>query len=115
MSAFICTDKHIYAIACAIYPQNPALAQALADKLKGINIDSVNYYRYNEKTRKTKCKPIPGGLLLNTDDIAKLMQSWAYQSCENPENIDFQAYRAFLYGWFESAGANPNNGKYWTI
>jgi hypothetical protein len=114
MSAFICTDKHIYAIACAVYPQNPAMAQALADKLKAVNIDSVNY-RYNEKTPKRKCKPIPGGLLLSADDIAKLIDCWDYQACENTESLDYRMCQALLEYWVKRTGANPHNGKYWTI
>ena len=44
MSAFICTDRHIATIATAYAALVPSInAQALADELKAINIESVNF------------------------------------------------------------------------
>lgn len=52
MSAFILSDRHISTIAIYINSLNDLIdTQELANKLKSINIDSVDY-RYDEKTRK---------------------------------------------------------------
>jgi hypothetical protein len=110
MSAFICSDLHIATVAQFVAPDN---AQNLADKLKQINIASVNY-RYNEKTRTTKCKmQIKDGLTI--DDVAKLIDCLDYQSCENPHSIDYRVYSGFLYSWVTANRANADNGKFWSV
>lgn len=113
MSAFICSDSHIATIAAAVFPQDAEFAQDFADKLKTINIDSVNY-RYRESTRKTKCK-LSGGMLLNPADIAGLIKCWMYQSCENPANIDFVVYAGFLKTWIKDKGVENAHSDYWSI
>lgn len=99
MSAFILSDKHFSAIAYYIGNITDIDPQIIADKLKAINIDSVNF-RYNEKTRKTKCK------LCSVDytkfDIIRLIQCWSYQSCENGLNLDFLMMDNYLLSFFDN-------------
>lgn len=117
MSAFICSDLHFSAIAYYIEGLNPAVnAQELANRLKSINIDSVNY-RYKEKTRKTKCKLQRDNRQLTIADVIRLIQCWSYQSCENGESIDFLTIDAFLLSHFENdelEGAKYQSDK-WNI
>lgn len=81
MSAFILSDKHISTIARLLMPENDV--QAFANMLKGINIASVNC-RYDEKTRKSKCKLVTLDDCLNVTmgELCRLIQCWNYQSCE---------------------------------
>ncbi len=100
MSAFICSDKHFSIIAYYIEGSNPSInPQELADKLKSINIQSVNY-RYNEKTKKTKCKLTRDNINYSTSDIIRLIQCWNYQSCEKGDNMDYLIISAFLDSFF---------------
>lgn len=102
MSAFICSDLHFSIIAYAIEGLNPSVnAQGLADKLKSINIESFNY-RYNEKTRKTRCKLKHDGRNYSTADIIRLIQCWSYQSCEDGHSLDFLTMDSFLLSHFEN-------------
>lgn len=102
MSAFICSDLHFSAIAYAIEGLNPAVnPQELADKLKVINIDSVDY-RYNEKTRKTKCKLTRDKNSYSAADVIRLVQCWSYQSCENRSSLDYLTMDAFLFSHFDN-------------
>lgn len=75
--------------------------QELANKLKSINIDSVNY-RYNEKTRKTKCKLSHTGDNYSKSDIIRLIQCWSYQSCENGLSLDFLMMDTYLLSFFDA-------------
>lgn len=114
MSAFICSDLHIATIAKHVSDYFKLDCQELADKLKAINIQSVNY-RYNEKTRKTKCNiGIKSNILLTLDDVAKLIDSFNYQACEEL-TPDFKAYSIMLETWINESGAQSKNGKHWTI
>jgi hypothetical protein len=111
MSAFICSDMHISTIAHFIAPAN---AQNLANKLKEINIKSVNY-RYGEKSRITKCKFNPK-LDVNNYDISKLIESWIYQCCEDDSNIEFHAFTAYLQNWQKMHKVTEYSiGRFWTI
>ena len=110
MSAFVCSDLHIATIAEHVAPDN---ARNLANKLKQINVESVNY-RYDEKTRPTKCK-MYFREDLTIDDVAKLIACWDYQSCENPNSIDYQVYAKYLHNWVIANGANVDNGKFWSV
>lgn len=119
MSAFICSDLHFSTIAIYIHHLNDNIGiQELADKLKSINIDSVNY-RYNEKTRKTKCKIINNfnNVRYTKYDIIRLIQCWDYQSCEKGDNLDYLIISAFLYSFFQNE--DIENAKYesdkWSI
>lgn len=95
MSAFLCSDYHIATMAKYIASLHGAIdAQILANKLKKINIDSVNY-RYNEKSRVVKCK-MDKIMAIGANDFAALFDCWDYQSCENQGNIDYQIMRGFL-------------------
>lgn len=97
MSAFILTDKHFSVIAYYIGNITNINPQIIADKLKSININSVNY-RYNEKTRKTKCKLMHSGNNYTVFDIIQLIKCWHYQSCEDNNNLDFR----MMYQWLIS-------------
>lgn len=102
MSAFILSDLHFSTIAIYIHHLNDNVGiQELANKLKSINIDSVNY-RYNENTRKSKCKIINNyeHVKYTKYDIIRLIQCWDYQSCEKADNFDYQVIKAFLYNHF---------------
>ena len=78
MSAWIATDKHIASIAVTFFP--PENAQQMANDMKRANIDSVNY-RYDEKTRRTKCS-LKNAEKLSLPDLYSLTSSLDYQSCE---------------------------------
>jgi hypothetical protein len=101
MSAFILSDLHFSTIAYYLEGYNENLnPQELANKLKSINIESVNY-RYDEKTRKTKCKLTRDSQMQYTvSDIIRLIDCWDYQSCENPNNIEYHIMKGFLYSHF---------------
>lgn len=96
MSAFICSDLHFSAIAYACAP-TPDHVQAFADRLKRINIESVNH-RYGEKTRVTKCRlaPLPEVAAFSTSDVIRLAACWDYQSCEKGGSLDHALMAAFL-------------------
>lgn len=95
MSAFLCSDYHIATMAKYVASLHGAIdAQVLANKLKKINIDSVNY-RYNEKSRAVRCK-MDKTMEIGANDFAALFACWDYQACENPANIDYQIMRGFL-------------------
>ena len=94
MSSFVLTDRHLSVIANVV-AQKATDIQAIADKLKAINIDSVNY-RYDEKTRKTKVKLVDvSGHNFNSADLYSLINCWGYQSC-NGESLDYRIMLAFL-------------------
>lgn len=102
MSAFICSDLHFSTIAIYIHHLNDNIdIQYLANKLKSINIDSINY-RYNENTRKSKCKIINdfNTVRYTKYDIIRLIQCWDYQSCEKGDNQEYHIIKAFLNLYF---------------
>jgi hypothetical protein len=99
MSAYIMSDFELYSIAATIYPDDNILSHALANKLKSINIRSVNY-RYNDKTRVTKCKADNPAILPN-DVFKQYIDCWEYQSCENQLDIDFHVMLGFLKGYIK--------------
>ena len=116
MSAFILTDKHFSAIACAVWP---SMAQAFANKLKAINTDSVNY-RYGEKTRKTRVKLDVSVKNYNLAVICKLIDCWDYQSCEDGGSIDYFMMKYYLYEWAFKAKKSREYDEtaaigFWTI
>jgi hypothetical protein len=101
MSAFILSDKHFSVIAYYIGNLTDIDPQIIADKLKAINIESVNY-RYKEKTPKRKCKLMHTGDNYSTADIIRLIRCWSYQSCENGLSLDYQTMDVFLLSFFET-------------
>ena len=116
MSAFILTDKHFSAIALAVMPDN---AQAFANKLKAINVESVNY-RYGEKTRKTRVKLDVSAKGYNPSIICKLIDCWDYQSCEDGGSIAYLTMKAYLHEWVASAKKSRDYDEtagigFWTI
>ena len=85
MSAFQCTDRHIATIATAYVTLLPGLnAQALADELKALNIQSVNY-RYRESTPIEPCALGDTAPDLSFPDLVALCECLDYQSCELPD------------------------------
>lgn len=112
MSCFIVSDKHFQIIAEYIAHNTGIQAQIIADKLKRINIESVNF-RYNEKNRFSKVK-------FNSDftfkdynqfDIIRLIQCWSYQSCENGLSLDFLMMDAYLLSFFDNDEIELSNSK----
>lgn len=102
MSAFILSDLHFSTIAIYIHHLNDNIGiQELANKLKSINIESVNY-RYKENTRKSKCKIINNydNVRYSKYDIIQLIKCWDYQSCEKPDNFEYRVIRVFLLNHF---------------
>jgi hypothetical protein len=118
MSCFICSDAHFSTIAKAVFPESTysdsaQLAQTLANTLKRINIESFNT-RYGEKIRVTKCS-MKKARSLDVHNIAKLIQSWSYQSCENAISVDFPAYVALLDQFVTESKGDSKLGEFWSI
>jgi hypothetical protein len=117
MSAFILSDLHFSVIAKYVNKVTNIDTQIIADKLKSINIESVNH-RYNEKTRKTKCKIQQyNDFKYSTYDTIRLIECWQYQSCENTDNLDYRMMYQFLISLFSDTQieyANTNS-KLWSI
>ena len=126
MSAFILSDKHFQIIADYIVSiisnksegrVNLSL-QDFANKLKKINIDSVNF-RYNEKTRfsKVKLNPEFSFIRYNKSDIIRLIQCWIYQSCENESHIEYQIMKGYLMSLFSEneIKSADNDSTLWSI
>ena len=116
MSAFILSDKHFSAIAYAVIPDN---AQAFANKLKAVNIASVNY-RYGEKTRKSKVKLDVSAKDWNKSQVTRLIECWVYQSGEDQGSIDYLTMESYLYKWTKFYKEMPDyddacTGWNWTI
>lgn len=116
MSAFILSDKHLSTIACLIMPENDV--QAFANILKHINIASVNY-RYNKKTRKSKCKlvNIDDCININMHDLCRLIQCWSYQSCEG-DLLEYRIMYEFIYNKMRKLGYSLEdefNSTVWSI
>ena len=98
MSCFLLSDRHHASIAhyvaeCLMWPD--AKIQALADKLKRCNIASVNY-RYDKQTPARKCK-IERFQQMDAKSYYDAIRCWAYQSSDNPYNLDFDVLKAFLF------------------
>ena len=95
MSAFLCSDYHIATMAQYIASLHGSIdAQLLANKLKKININSVDY-RYNTKSKAVKCKT-DKTMEIGVNDFAVLFDCWDYQSCENQLDMDYQIMHGFL-------------------
>lgn len=122
MSAFLCSDAHISTIAHHIGTRlelKLETIQALANKLKRINTESVNY-RYNENSRINKCK---FGLPENhaeftAHDILKIIDCFQYQSCELHNSSEWQIINSALQ--YEKAllvqiGASTKLSNKWSI
>lgn len=109
MSAYVLSDLHFSIIAYSVEGLNPSVnSQELADKLKSINIESVDY-RYNQKTRKTKCKLSRDNNNYSTADIIRLIQCWSYQACEKGNSIDYLTMDAFLLSHFDAQEISNSN------
>lgn len=110
------SDKHFSVVAYYVGNITDIDPQVIADKLKSINIESVNY-RYKEKTRKTKCKLMHTGENYSVFDIIRLIQCWSYQSSENGLSLDFLMMDAYLLSFFDNEdieSANSQSDK-WSI
>lgn len=95
MSAFLCSDYHIATMAKYIASLHGSIdAQLLANKIKKININSVNY-RYNTKSKAVKCKT-DKIMEIGANEFAVLFDCWDYQSCEKQFELDYQIMRGFL-------------------
>lgn len=118
MSAFILSDKHFQVITEYIFGQHDVINKSeFANKLKKINIQSVNY-RYNENTRFSRVKFENVNVReYSLFDIIRLIQCWDYQSCENSSNIDYLTMSAFLLSHFENNDIDESRVKsnLWSI
>jgi hypothetical protein len=122
MSAFIVSDLHTFTIAEFIAQRLPErginrdqLAQNIANKLKRVNIESVNH-RYSTKTPRTKCKANTAGIT-DPAKVYRLARCWIYQACEDQHSADFHALSALLNASFtqDEKRASDNVGDLWTI
>jgi hypothetical protein len=132
MSAFSISDKHFSVIAHYVADNTGINPQIIADKLKRINIESVNH-RYTEKTRFIRDKT---AVYIEIDaielarvklhdktaeyseiDIIKLIQCWRYQSCENTLSLDFIMMDTLLLSYFNHAQFEQSTvyPKVWSI
>lgn len=105
MSAFICSDKHIATIALLITAstgKSAKFAQSLADMLKRINIESVNfrYAHHGEPEPITQCDLHQwSNVHFNIDTVHKLIQCWQYQSCEKDDCAEYWIVETWLTNW----------------
>lgn len=117
MSAFILSDKHLSTIAHMFTP-SLFTVQDFANKLKRINIESVNhrYSHHGKPQRVTKCKlhPLESGKY-NRHDFAALAHCWIYQACEKEHCIEFEIVRAYLEFKIQQTGGDHNNSQLWAI
>jgi hypothetical protein len=95
MSAYILTDSQFSTLASFIAPHSKV--QMFADKLKRINIQSVNH-RYNEKTRINKCVvTLPDDSIeFGVIDFHQIAQNWNYQSCEDDSSVDYHVMSFYI-------------------
>ena len=113
MSAFICSDLHFSVIANTL-AQKATDIQSLADKLKAVNIDSVNF-RYTEKTRKTKVKLVDvSGHNFNSADLMNLIRCYEYQSCEG-DSLEYRIMSAFIEDRCKWANITAGESTVWAI
>jgi hypothetical protein len=117
MSAYVLSDKHFTVISnyVCLIKDNISIID-FANKLKSINIKSVNY-KYKENARITKCKLDNPKMEYSKYDIIRLIQCWDYQSCENIIDIDFNLMQCFLYSLFNNDEIQNarNNSTIWSI
>jgi hypothetical protein len=119
MSAFVCSDYHIATIAqyAGILKQWEFVSiQALANRLKAINIQSVNY-RYKENSRITKCKIDKYRPINSMVDIIQLIRCWDYQACEDRSNPEFIVYSEWLFSLFptDKISESDKHSNLWSI
>lgn len=122
MSAFILSDKHFFTIAAFVAGRiqghgldRHQLAQNLADKLKRVNIESVNF-RYDEKTPRTKCKVYTTAKDCSPAEVYRLCRCWIYQACEDQTSADFFALQYMLEAQFtQDEKRQSDNVQLWTI
>ena len=121
MSAFIVSDLHTFTIAEFIAQRLPErginrdqLAQNIANKLKRVNIESVNH-RYSTKTPRTKCKANTAGIT-DPATVYRLCRCWVYQASEDQHSADFHALSALLEAAFtQDEKRQSDNVEIWTI
>ncbi len=124
MSAFICSDKHLFTIAAyaalnmaskSAYIDPHQLAQDLANRLKRANIHSVNF-RYDEKTPARKCKVYTTAKDFTPAEIYGLFRCWNYQSCEDSNALDYLALAALIREQFSPEDIEAAKGlNLWAI
>lgn len=124
MSAFICSDKHLFTIAAyaalnmaskSAYIDPHQLAQDLANRLKRANIHSVNF-RYDEKTPARKCKGCLSYKEYTPAQVYRLFQCWNYQTCEDSNALDYLALSALMREQFSPEDIEQSKPlNLWTI
>ncbi len=124
MSAFICSDRHIFTIAAyaafnmaskSAYINPYQLAQDLANRLKRANVHSVNH-RYSEKTPARKCKVYTTHRDFTPSEVYGLFRCWNYQSCEDSNALDYLALAALIREQFSPEDIEAAKGlNIWAI
>lgn len=125
MSCFLLSDCHFATIAVHINAKAKELGYvidsgALADKLKALNTESVNF-RYNEKKPRLKCRfDLALVKKVSTAQLIRFISCWVYQSSDNADikSLEFFAFEVYLYSFFTEEELNDstaNNNLKWTI
>ena len=85
MSSFVCSDRHIATIAVAYAKLVPSTdAQAIADRLAQINVDSVNC-RYEDTIPYEPVDLTEAVTTYEPNDLVALCDCLDYQSCDLPD------------------------------
>ena len=112
MSAFLCSDLHISVIASAL-AELPDDVQQLANALKSINIDSINY-RYRENSEAEACNIETDGKTYSEADIAALVACWNYQACEG-DTWPYRVMSSYLTSRCNALGIERGDSVLWSI
>ena len=116
MSCYQLTDKHHASIAAYVGEKmgfSWDKTVALADKLKRCNVQSVNY-RYDQKKPARKCN-MENRVKLDQRGFYDAIRCWAYQSCDNPGNLDYDILVAFLFSLVPDEFSTEMEIKQWGI
>ena len=110
------TDKHHASVAAYVGEKmnfSPEKIQTLANTLKRINRASVNY-RYNQRVRTMACK-IDHVTPMDKFQFYDAIRCWAYQSCDNPNNLDYNIVNCFLFSLVPQSFNEDMPIKQWRI
>ena len=116
MSCHQLTDKHHASIAYYVGEKmgfSCGKTVDLADKLKRCNIASVNY-RYDEKHPARRCS-MKNQIKLDQLGFYDAIRCWAYQSCDNPGNLEYDILVAFLFDLVPDEFGIENSIDHWII
>ena len=112
MSAFLCSDRHFATVAKWLFFDDYT-AQNFADALKRENLKSLRA-RYSDKNRFSRVNlgtALHDGLTVH--DVANLLNSIDYQSCEHADYNDTLYKLASRL--LQVQGANPELSDRWAL